>query len=78
MSIHRMYVRCYCVDIQLTLFNQVKNPLSAVAGLAAGANDDRSTKYDSPATSTPTIMEISPGLHVRLACLCHRHCVLTN
>jgi hypothetical protein len=63
MSIHRVYVRCYCVGIQLTLFNQVKNPLSMVANLAAGANDDRSTKYDPPATTT----EISPDLQVCLA-----------
>lgn len=61
-----MYVRysSYGVGIQLTLFNQVKNPLSAVASPAAGANDDRSTEYDPPATTT---MEISPVLQVCLA-----------
>lgn len=58
MSIHRVYVRCYAcygVGIQLTLFDQVKNPLSAVASPAAGANDDRSSKYDSLATTTPVL-----------------------
>jgi hypothetical protein len=66
MSIHRVYVRCYSVSIQLTLFNQVKNPLFAVASPAI---DDHSTKYDSPATTTTTTMEISPVLQVCLACV---------
>ena len=71
-----MYVRCYGVGIQLTLFNQVKNPLSVVSSSAAGANganganDAHSTKYDLPVTTTTTI-EISPVLQVchGLACL---------
>ena len=69
MSIHRVYVRRYGVGIQLTLFNQVKNPLFAVASLVAGANDDRSTKYDPPAATTTTTMETTPVLQVRLACV---------
>ena len=60
-SIHRVYVRCYSVGIQLTLCNQVKNPLSAVANPAAGAN---ATEYGPPATTT---MEICPVPKVRLA-----------
>jgi hypothetical protein len=74
-----VYVRCHAchdVDIQLTLFNQVKNPLSAVASPAADAN---ATEYDLPATTTtPTTMEICPVPKVRLACLCHQHCISTN
>jgi hypothetical protein len=67
MSIHRMCVRCYGVGIWLTLFNQVKSPLSAVAGPAAGANDDHSTNYDPPAATTT--MELSKVLPVRFTCL---------
>ena len=67
MSIHRVYVGCYGVGIQLTLFNQVRNPLSAVTSPAAAVNDVHSTKYDPPVATTTSAMEISPFFQVRLA-----------